>query len=230
MKGAPGSGKSFAEVAAYAYVPCRCRAGLEPGLSDEAFFEPTEQHLPVRLPHRHARNRPRHRRTEAAKLVAVDDAGTLINPMIVEGQIHGGLAQGIGQAMIEEVVYDEDGQLITGSFMDYAHAPRHRFPVVRAGRHRDAHACQPARRKGRRRGRHARLDALHRQRRGRRAERVRRKAHRHDAPAGEALAHHPRRPGVIPTEFDYQRATSLDDAMAKLRRQRRASSSPAATA
>ena len=54
------------------------------------------------------------------KLVAVDDAGNLINPMIVEGQIHGGLAQGIGQAMIEEVVYSEDGQLLTGSFMDYA--------------------------------------------------------------------------------------------------------------
>ena len=54
------------------------------------------------------------------RLVAVDDAGNLINPLIVEGQIHGGLAQGIGQAMIEEVVYSEDGQLLTGSFMDYA--------------------------------------------------------------------------------------------------------------
>jgi carbon-monoxide dehydrogenase large subunit len=54
------------------------------------------------------------------RMIAVDDAGTLINPMIVDGQIHGGLAQGIGQAMIEEVVYGEDGQLLTGSFMDYA--------------------------------------------------------------------------------------------------------------
>ena len=54
------------------------------------------------------------------KLVAVDDAGNLINPLIVEGQIHGGLAQGIGQAMVEEAVYDEDGQLLTGSFLDYA--------------------------------------------------------------------------------------------------------------
>jgi carbon-monoxide dehydrogenase large subunit len=54
------------------------------------------------------------------KMIAVDDAGHLINPLIVEGQIHGGLAQGIGQAMIEEVVYGEDGQLLTGSFMDYA--------------------------------------------------------------------------------------------------------------
>jgi carbon-monoxide dehydrogenase large subunit len=54
------------------------------------------------------------------KLVAVDDAGRLINPLIVEGQIHGGLAQGIGQALVEEVVYDDNGQLLTGSLMDYA--------------------------------------------------------------------------------------------------------------
>ena len=51
---------------------------------------------------------------------AADDAGNLINPLIVEGQIHGGLAQGIGQAMIEEAVYSEDGQFLTGSFTDYA--------------------------------------------------------------------------------------------------------------
>ena len=133
------------------------------------------------------------------KLVAVDDAGNLINPLIVEGQIHGGLAQGIGQAMIEEVVYSEDGQLLTGSFMDYAHAARHRLPALRAARHRDADAGQPARRQGRGRSRHARLDAVHRRRGRRRAQRVRREAHRHDAAAREAVAHHPRRPGVIPT-------------------------------
>ena len=57
---------------------------------------------------------------EYSRATSLDDAGHLINPMIVEGQIHGGLAQGIGQAMIEEVVYSDDGQLMTGSFMDYA--------------------------------------------------------------------------------------------------------------
>jgi carbon-monoxide dehydrogenase large subunit len=62
------------------------------------------------------------------KFVAVDDAGNLINPLIVEGQIHGGLAQGIGQALIEEVVYDENGQLLTGSFMDYAMPRAADFP------------------------------------------------------------------------------------------------------
>ena len=62
------------------------------------------------------------------KLVAVDDAGHLINPLIVEGQIHGGLAQGIGQALVEEVVYDEHGQLLTGSFLDYAMPRATDFP------------------------------------------------------------------------------------------------------
>ena len=63
------------------------------------------------------------------RLVAADDAGNLINPLIVEGQIHGGLAQGIGQAMIEEAVYNEDGQLLTGSFMDYALPRATNFPM-----------------------------------------------------------------------------------------------------
>src|SRR5438046_6869681 len=67
------------------------------------------------------------------KLVAVDDAGNLINPLIVEGQIHGGLAQGIGQAMIEEVVYGDDGQLLTGSFMDYAFPRAIDFPRFELG-------------------------------------------------------------------------------------------------
>jgi carbon-monoxide dehydrogenase large subunit len=120
VKGSPASGKSFASVAAYAYVPVPLPEGLEPGLSDEAFFEPNNNTYPFGC---HISMLEIDRQTgepTLLKLVAVDDAGNLINPLIVEGQIHGGLAQGIGQAMIEEVVYNEDGQLVTGSFMDYA--------------------------------------------------------------------------------------------------------------
>jgi carbon-monoxide dehydrogenase large subunit len=120
VKGSPASGKSFASVAAFAYVPVPLPEGLEPGLSDEAFFEPANNTYPFGC---HIAMLEIDRQTgepTLLKLVAVDDAGHLINPMIVEGQIHGGLAQGIGQAMIEEVVYSEDGQLLTGSFMDYA--------------------------------------------------------------------------------------------------------------
>ena len=128
VKGRPGTRQAFADVAAYAYVPVPLPAGLEPGLRDEAFWEPANNTYPFGC---HISMLEIDRDTgepKLLKLVAVDDCGTLINPLIVEGQIHGGLAQGIGQAMIEEVVYDEDGQLMTGSFMDYAIAARHRLP------------------------------------------------------------------------------------------------------
>jgi len=120
VKGSPASGKTFASVAAFAYRPVPLPEGLEPGLSEEAFFEPTNNTYPFGC---HITMVEIDRQTgepTLLKLVAVDDAGQLINPLIVEGQIHGGLAQGVGQALIEEVVYNDDGQLLTGSFMDYA--------------------------------------------------------------------------------------------------------------
>jgi carbon-monoxide dehydrogenase large subunit len=120
VKGAPAKAKSFAQVASFAYIPVPLPEGLEPGLSEGAFFEPTNNTYPFGC---HISMVEVDRETgelKLLKLIAVDDAGNLINPLIVEGQIHGGLAQGIGQAMIEEAVYSEDGQLLTGSFMDYA--------------------------------------------------------------------------------------------------------------
>src|SRR6186997_643269 len=128
VKGAPAKGKTFGEIAAYAYVPVPLPKGMEPGLSDEAFFEPANNTYPFGC---HISMLEIDRETgepKLLKLVAVDDAGHLINPMIVEGQIHGGLAQGIGQAMIEEVVYNDEGQLLTGSFMDYAMPRASDFP------------------------------------------------------------------------------------------------------
>jgi carbon-monoxide dehydrogenase large subunit len=120
VKGAPAAGKTFASVASFAYIPVPLPEGLEPGLSEEAFFEPSNNTYPFGC---HISMIEIDRNTgepTLLKLFAVDDAGNRINPLIVEGQIHGGLAQGIGQAMIEEVVYDEHGQLVTGTFMDYA--------------------------------------------------------------------------------------------------------------
>ena len=120
VAGAPAAGKTFAEVAAYAHRPVKLPAGLEPGLSEEAFFEPPNNTYPfgchiALLEVDRDTGEPR-----LLRMVAVDDAGNLINPLIVEGQIHGGLAQGIGQALVEEVVYGDDGQPLTGSLMDYA--------------------------------------------------------------------------------------------------------------
>jgi carbon-monoxide dehydrogenase large subunit len=129
VKGAPATAKKFSEVSSYAYVPVPLPEGVEPGLSDEAFFEPPNNTYPfgchiVMLEIDRDTGEPTLKR-----LVAIDDAGTLINPLIVEGQIHGGLAQGVGQAMIEEVVYNSDGQLVTGSFMDYAMPRATDFPM-----------------------------------------------------------------------------------------------------
>jgi aerobic carbon-monoxide dehydrogenase large subunit len=128
VKGAPASGKAFADIAAFAYRPVPLPPGLDPGLSDEAFFEPGNNTYPFGC---HISMVEIDRETGELTLlrfVAVDDAGNLINPLIVDGQIHGGLAQGIGQAMIEEVVYGEEGQLLTGSLMDYAFPRATDFP------------------------------------------------------------------------------------------------------
>ncbi len=128
VAGAPAAAKTFAEVAAYAHRPVKLPAGLEPGLSEEAFFEPSNNTYPfgchiAQLEVDRDTGEPR-----LLRMVAVDDAGNLINPLIVEGQIHGGLAQGIGQALVEEVVYDPDGQPLTGSLMDYAIPRASDFP------------------------------------------------------------------------------------------------------
>ena len=121
VTGAPAAALPFQAVAAFAYIPVPLPKGLdEPGLSADAYFEPSNNTYPFGC---HISMIEIDRETgepTLLKLVAVDDAGHLINPLIVEGQIHGGLAQGIGQAMIEEAVYNSDGQLVTGSFMDYA--------------------------------------------------------------------------------------------------------------
>ena len=133
VRGAPSASKTFAEVAAYAHRPLQLPAGLEPGLSDEAFFEPRNNTYPfgchiALLEVDRDTGEPR-----LLRMVAVDDAGNLINPLIVEGQIHGGLAQGIGQALVEEVVYDADGQPLTGSLMDYAIPRASDFPRFELG-------------------------------------------------------------------------------------------------
>ena len=135
VKGSPGSGKTFAEVSAFAYAGYAVMqqggswpADMEAGVSEEAFWEGAGATFPFGC---HIALVEIDRETgelTLKKMVAVDDAGTIVNPLIVEGQIHGGLAQGIGQAMIEEVVYDEDGQPITGSFMDYAIPRASDFP------------------------------------------------------------------------------------------------------
>ena len=133
VRGAPAAAKTFAEVAAYAYRPLKLPEGIEPGLSEEAFFEPANNTYPfgcniAMVEVDRDTGEPR-----LLRMVAVDDAGNLINPLIVEGQVHGGLAQGIGQALVEEMAYGSDGQPLTGSLMDYALPRAADFPRFELG-------------------------------------------------------------------------------------------------
>ena len=111
---------AFGEVALAAYVPHNFpHETLEPGLEEQAFYDPMNFTYPGGCHICEVEVDPDTGEVEVVGMTAVDDVGRVINPMIVEGQIHGGLAQGIGQALLETCVYDEDGQLVTGSYMDY---------------------------------------------------------------------------------------------------------------
>ena len=113
--------KSFAEVALTAYVPHNFPLDkLEPGLNENAFYDPPNFTFPAGTYVCEVEVDPQTGAVRIDRFSASDDFGNVINPMIVEGQVHGGLAQGIGQALLEGCRYSEEGQLLTGSFVDYA--------------------------------------------------------------------------------------------------------------
>ena len=117
-----GTDKSmeFGEVALSAYVPHNYPLDvLEPGLEESAFYDPANFTYPAGCHICEVEIDPNTGLVEVVNFSASDDPGIVINPIIVDGQIHGGLAQGIGQALLEGCVYDDNGQLITGSYMDY---------------------------------------------------------------------------------------------------------------
>ncbi len=111
--------KTFQEIAFAAYVNHDYPDDLEPGLAEKAFYDPGNFTYPAGTHICEVEIDPDTGVTKIVQFVAVDDFGNLINPMIVEGQVHGGIAQGVGQALLEQAVYDDAGQLITGSYMDY---------------------------------------------------------------------------------------------------------------
>ncbi len=107
------------EVGLSAYTAHNLPPDMEPGLKEGAFYDPVNFTFPAGTYIAEVEVDPETGVTEICRFTAADDFGTIINPMIVEGQVHGGVAQGIGQAMLENVVYDDDGQLLSGSYMDY---------------------------------------------------------------------------------------------------------------
>jgi carbon-monoxide dehydrogenase large subunit len=121
VTGAPNRSTSLAEVATIAYGDSDALPdGMEMGLESTTYFEPPGLTFPFGTHVAVVEVDPGTGEIDIERYVAVDDVGTQINPKIVEGQIHGGVAQGIGQALYEEAIYDDNGTLVTGSFQDYA--------------------------------------------------------------------------------------------------------------
>jgi aerobic carbon-monoxide dehydrogenase large subunit len=127
--------KTFGEIALCAYVPHNYPLDkLEPGLNETAFYDPTNFTFPAGTHICEVEIDPDTGAVQIVNFSACDDFGNIINPMIVEGQVHGGLCQGIGQAMLENCVYDrESGQLLTGSYMDYAMPRADDVPSFKVG-------------------------------------------------------------------------------------------------
>ena len=107
------------QMALAAYTAHNLPQGMEPGLKETAFYDPTNFTFPAGCYICEVEVDPDTGHTDIVQFVAADDFGKIINPMIVEGQVHGGLAQGIGQALLEGCSYDATGQLVTASYMDY---------------------------------------------------------------------------------------------------------------
>jgi aerobic carbon-monoxide dehydrogenase large subunit len=119
VKGAPDRGKAFSEVSLAAYLAHSMPQGMEPGLEETTFYDPSNFTFPFGTHIAVVEVDVATGKTELLRYVAVDDVGNVINPMIVDGQLHGGIAQGAAQALWEWATYDDNGQLLTGSLMDY---------------------------------------------------------------------------------------------------------------
>ena len=130
VKGSPGQKKTFADLALMANVAWNMPAGLEPGLEASAFFDPSNFVFPYGTHICTVEVDVETGETRILRYVCVDDCGPHINPMIVEGQVHGGVIQGIGEALQEIAVYDDNGQLLTGTMMDYAVPRASQMPKI----------------------------------------------------------------------------------------------------
>jgi aerobic carbon-monoxide dehydrogenase large subunit len=119
VRGTPGTGLSIQEIALATFASHNFPEGMEPSIDAEATFDPVNFSFPHGTHICAMEVDTETGMVKIRKYACVDDVGTVVNPLIVEGQVHGGLAQGIAQALYEEAVYDDDGNLTTGTFVDY---------------------------------------------------------------------------------------------------------------
>jgi carbon-monoxide dehydrogenase large subunit len=121
VRGSPDKSMTMAEISGAAHIPPNeLPADIEPGLEESAFYDPENFVFPFGAHACVVEVDAETGKVQVIRYVAVDDCGPAINPMLIDGQVHGGIVHAIGQALYEQVVYDEDGQLVTGTFVDYA--------------------------------------------------------------------------------------------------------------
>jgi carbon-monoxide dehydrogenase large subunit len=134
VRGSPDKGMGLAEVAGAAYIPDDLPEGMEPGLEETAFYDPENFVFPFGAHACVVDVDVETGKVEVVRYVAVDDCGPAINPMLIDGQVHGGIVHAIGQALYEQIVYDEAGQLVTGTFVDYALPTAAELPSIETDR------------------------------------------------------------------------------------------------
>jgi len=120
VRGSPDRGMTMAEVSGAAHIPDNLPEGMEPGLEETSFYDPANFVFPFGAHAAIVDVDVETGKVSVVRYVAVDDCGPAINPLLIDGQVHGGITHAIGQALYEQVVYDAEGQLVTGTFVDYA--------------------------------------------------------------------------------------------------------------
>jgi carbon-monoxide dehydrogenase large subunit len=143
VKGVPSKAKTFGELAFAAYTAHNLPDDIEPGMEEDAYYNPANFTFPNSI---HIAQVEIDRETGEVTIqryVAVDDVGKVINPLIVEGQVVGGVVQGIGQALTEQGIYNSDGQLVSGNLLEYALPRASRFPHIETGRTETASPHNP---------------------------------------------------------------------------------------
>jgi carbon-monoxide dehydrogenase large subunit len=130
VRGSPQRTVSFPDVARAAYKGAKLPPGTDPGLEATHFFAPRDQVYPFGTHICVVEVDPDTGEVTIRRYVAVDDCGNILNPLLVAGQVHGGIAQGLAQALYEEAIYDQEGQLLTAGFLDYAVPRAAQVPVM----------------------------------------------------------------------------------------------------